>query len=79
MVYSPFRRESMSEELIAEVLAFKSWAAEAGVPVLDMTQAYGTRPEAEVYHDACHLNAAGHLIIARAIEADWGRLTAGNP
>lgn len=49
----------------------RQWAQEHQVTLIDMTAAYSTRPESEVYQDGVHLRPLGNQIVAQTLTEHW--------
>lgn len=79
LVYIPFRKD-IPEAGRASAAALHLWSRAHRVPMVDLTSAEAPFPPNEITLDhGVHLNAEGHLIVARAIEQAWPKLVAGTP
>jgi lysophospholipase L1-like esterase len=79
LVYIPFRKD-IPEAARASATALHLWSRAHRVPMIDLTSAEAPFPPGEITLDnGVHLNAEGHLVVARAIEQAWPKLVAATP
>jgi hypothetical protein len=75
LVYLPFRRD-IPRDSEAPGLALHAWADGHDVTMLDLTAAELPTVAKEItLQDGLHLNAKGHLMVARAIEQLWPQIS----
>lgn len=78
IVYIPFRKD-IPQQSRASALALHAWSDEHSVAIIDLTSAeLGNATKDISLDDGTHLNARGHLVVARAIEQAWTQVAAAN-
>lgn len=73
LVYIPFRKD-IPQASNDSANALYSWSRSHHITMFDLTSAEAPHPPNEITFDGIHLNAKGHLIVARAIEKSWPQL-----
>jgi len=74
LIYIPFRRD-IPQGSIRSAATLNKWSGAHRVSMWDLTSAEASYSAAEITLDnGIHLNATGHMIVARAIEKSWPEL-----
>jgi hypothetical protein len=75
LVYLPFRKD-IPQEAASSAEILHKWSSDNHVKMCDLTSAESPFSPGEITLDnGIHLNARGHLIVARAIEKSWPELS----
>lgn len=75
LIYVPFRRD-IPQVSSSSSAVLREWSGEHHVNLCDLTSTEASYSPGEITLDhGIHLNAKGHLIVARAIEKSWPELS----